>query len=71
MVMAILEKITVCACLLSNEGCHSFLKHLDLSLALTNTAFSTIQYYRSSAVGNIRIIAKLLRNINFYLVVTV
>ena len=37
-VMAILEiKITVCACLLSSEGCDSFPKHLDLALAPNKT----------------------------------
>ena len=36
--MAILEiKITVCACLLSSEGCDSFPKHLDLTLAPNKT----------------------------------
>ena len=31
------EKITVCACLLSSEGCNSFPKHLDLALAPNKT----------------------------------
>ena len=36
--MAMLEKkITVCACLLSSEGCDSFPKHLDLALAPNKT----------------------------------
>ena len=36
--MVILEiKITVFACLLSHEGCDSFLKHLDLALAPNKT----------------------------------
>ena len=36
--MAILEiKITVLTCLLSDEGCDSFLKHLDLALAPDKT----------------------------------
>ena len=30
-------KITVVACLLSNEGCDSFPKHLDLALAPSKT----------------------------------
>ena len=37
-VVVILEiKITVFTCLLSNEGCDSFLKHLDLALAPNKT----------------------------------
>ena len=36
--VAILEKkITVCACLLSSEGCDSFSKDLDLALAPNKT----------------------------------
>ena len=36
--MVILEiKITVLACLLSNEGCDSFPKHTDLTLAPNKT----------------------------------
>ena len=38
LIMVILEiNITVFACLLSNEGCDSFAKHLDLELAPNKT----------------------------------